>query len=71
MGEQKMRQLSGARSGYDHRMAHSSMSRDGRTALFIVVGAVAAALTLMIGLVGLSGWLVDSGDSEIGQSQSD
>ena len=31
-------------------MAHSSMSRDGRTALFIVVGAVAAALTLMIGI---------------------
>ena len=52
-------------------MASLPVSRDGRTALFIVLGGFVAAIALMIGLASLSGWLVDTGESEIGQIQTD
>jgi hypothetical protein len=46
-------------------MGSLRVSRDGRTALFIVVAGVVAALMLMIGLAGVPAWLVDSGTSRL------
>lgn len=48
-------------------MARLPLSRDGRTALSIVAGGVVAAMVIWLGFFGFTGWLVDSGDREVGQ----
>lgn len=52
-------------------MALLPRSRDGRTALFIVAAAVVTATTMWIGFFGITGWLIDSADHEIGTVQPD
>jgi hypothetical protein len=54
-----------ARVGF---MARLTISRDGRTALSIVAGGVVAALVIWLGFFGFTGWLVDSGDRQVGQT---
>ncbi|BDV32317.1 hypothetical protein [Microbacterium terricola] len=52
-------------------MALLPQSRDGRTALLIVVGAAVTTVTLWAGFFSLTGWLVDSGDRAAPRAQSD
>ncbi|WP_396667241.1 hypothetical protein [Microbacterium sp. R86528] len=46
-------------------------SRDGRTALLIVVGSFVTAITLWVGFFAFTGYLVDAGDRAVSQTQTD
>lgn len=46
-------------------------SRDGRTALLIVVRSFVTAITLWVGFFAFTGYLIDSGDRDVSQTQPD
>ncbi|WP_164743540.1 hypothetical protein [Microbacterium sulfonylureivorans] len=46
-------------------------SRDGREALLIAVGSFVTAIALWVGFFAFTGYLVDSGDRDLSQTQTD
>ncbi|WP_345800135.1 hypothetical protein AAIB33_11695 [Microbacterium sp. AZCO] len=52
-------------------MAVLPKTRDGRTALLITVSAVVVSAVIWVGFFGLTGWLVDRADHEVGTTQSE